>query len=133
MVNNHRIMIRNARLRDHTIHNLSKFASARGLREMLVFKIGYEHKAESARQMFNKAYAKIAEDKEIEIEVQHSLEVYADNTGDYAITWKVFYYTKNIKKLVRTRQAFMEIIIQCAEENNISFATPVLYQKISAE
>ena len=36
------------------------------------------------------------------------------------------------QKLVRTRQAFMEIIIQCAEENNISFATPVLYQKISA-
>jgi len=134
VVNNHRIMIRNARLRDYTIHNLSKFASAKGLREVMTFKVGYEHKADAVRKLFDQAFARVEENKEdIDIELQHSLEVRADTAGDYAITWKVFYYTKNIKELLQTRQAFLEVILQCADENSIRFATPMLYEKVPGD
>jgi len=37
---NHRVMIRNSKLRDFTVHNLSKFASARGLRDPCRFSKG---------------------------------------------------------------------------------------------
>jgi len=123
-------MIRNAKLRDYTIHNLSKFASARGLRETLVFNIGYETKPEAIRKMFKEAFARVAENKEdIDIELQHPLEVRVDSAGDYAVGWKVFYYTKNIRDLLQTRQRFMELILKCADEKNIRFATPVLHQE----
>jgi len=35
-------MVSNSKLRGQTIHSLSKFASAKGLREKLTFKIGYD-------------------------------------------------------------------------------------------
>jgi len=35
LVNNHRIMMRNVKIRDTVIHNLTKFASAKGLREIM--------------------------------------------------------------------------------------------------
>ena len=41
LANNHRILIQNSRLRGMTVHNLSRFASARGLRESLVIKVSY--------------------------------------------------------------------------------------------
>ena len=75
LVDNHRIMIRNAKLRDYTIHNLSKFASAKGLRESLVFNIGYDTRASKARKMFNAAYEKIKQDPSIEIDTKHELEI----------------------------------------------------------
>jgi len=57
LVNNHRVMLKNARLREFTIQNLSKFASAKGLREQLSFKIGYDISPEKVRKMFKAAEA----------------------------------------------------------------------------
>jgi len=130
IVNNHRIMIRNAKLRDHAIHNLSKFASARGLREVLVFNIGYEHDADAVRQMFNEALNRVVEGRsDIDIDHQHPLEIRADSADNYAVKWKVFYFTKNLKRLLQTRQEFIEVILQCAREKGISLATPLLHQE----
>jgi len=42
LVDNHRVMIRNSLMRDYHIQNLSLFANARGLRESMRFKIGYD-------------------------------------------------------------------------------------------
>ena len=60
VVNNHRVMISNSRLRDQTIHSLSKFASARGLREKLIFKIGYDTSSASVKKMFRQAFANLS-------------------------------------------------------------------------
>ena len=124
IVNNHRIMIKNAKLREHTIHNLSKFASAKGLRESLQFKIGYDTTPEKVRQMFKDAF-KIAErDKACAIEFQYPLEIGLCDTGDYALEWVVYYYTKEVRQIIRTRQAFREIIHETALQVGISLATP---------
>ena len=126
-VNNHRIMIRNSRLRDLTIHNLSKFASARGLREKISFKIGYDCKVSSVEKMFMSAYEAAKADADIPFENQYEMELTIDDTGDHAVKWSLYYYTKDVDALISTRQKMVKIVYMTSIEHNISLATPVTY------
>lgn len=131
LVNNNRILLNNANLRSKTIQNLSKFASAKGYREKLSFKIGYDDKPADVRAMFQRAMDAALKDDAIGIEENHDMEVRVLETGDYAIEWGVFYYTKDMKKMIRTRQLFCELILQESLACGISLATPDLYQRVS--
>ena len=132
LVNNNRILLKNAKLREMTIQNLSKFASVRGYRENLSFKIGYDHQPSEVRHLFNTAFERVLKLPEINIDANHPLEVKVLDTGDYAIKWGVFYYTKDMKHIIKTRQAFTEIILDESIQQGISLSTPDLYQRISA-
>jgi len=124
LVNNHRIMIKNSRLREQTIHNLSKFASAKGLREQLYFKIDYAEDEARVRKMFEAAFELAVSNEEVDIESQILPEIGIVDTGNYAIEWCIYYYTKNVKNLIRMRQGFREVILKTSKEMNISLATP---------
>ena len=50
--NNHRMMIKNSQLRALFLQNLSKFASAKGLREKLTFNISYDVPTKMVRSFF---------------------------------------------------------------------------------
>jgi len=128
LVNNQRIMFKYARLRELTIHNLSKFASAKGLRERLTFNIGYDVPEESVREMFEQAVAKAVESEGLPIEDQYPVEVRVINTGDFAVEWSLFYYTKSVKDLLRTRQLLLAAILKESTARKISLATPMLHQ-----
>jgi small-conductance mechanosensitive channel len=130
LVNNNRILLKNAKLREMTIQNLSKFASIRGYRENLSFKIGYDHKPAEVRELFEAAFERVLKVSEISIESNHPLEVRVIDTGDYAIKWGVYYYTKDLKKLIKTRQQFTEIILDESIQRGISLSTPDLYQRM---
>lgn len=130
--NNHRVMMPNAQLRQQTLHNLSKFASAKGLRESLSFKIGYDAPSSKIKVMFESAFQEAWEREKLPILNQFPLEIRVIETGDYAVTWKIFYYTKDVKVLLNTRQRFLEIIHERALLNGISLATPILYQSVEA-
>lgn len=124
LVNNHRIMVSNSRVRGMAIHNLSRFASARGLRENLHFKIGYDVPVAAVKAMFNDAFA-AARENHIAIEDPiEGEEIAVADTGDHAIEWEVFYYTKEVRKLLGIRQQMREIILQTAQHHGISLATP---------
>jgi hypothetical protein len=125
LANNHRIMIRNAKLRDFGIHNLSRFASARGLRECLLFNIGYEHKEHQVSAMFDRAFEAL-DTAEVAREEQHEHEVRVYETGDYAVTWAVYYYIKDVKKVLAIRQLIRSYILEESIKSNISLATPDL-------
>ncbi len=127
LADNHRIMVRNALLRNFTIHNLSKFASARGLREKLIFKISYETPAEDVHKMFQDAFNK-GVNEGLEIEAQHGLEIGIQDTGDHAVEWLVFYYTKNIQTLLRTRQLMLAEFYAMSQHYGISLSTPYTHQ-----
>jgi len=127
LIDNHRVMIRNAHLRDFTIHNLTKFASARGLREKLAFKIGYDAPTDEVEKMFHEAFRKAIEGG-LEIEEQHGLEIGIQDTGDHAVEWVVFYHTKNIRKLIRTRQYMMAEFYAMSQQYGISLSTPYTHQ-----
>lgn len=124
IVNNHRIMIRNSKLRDYTVHNLSKFASAKGLRENLKFKIGYGVSLDAVKDLFETVYESAKSDASIEIEEQYELEFGIDHTGDHAIEWVFYYYTKEVEKLMLTRQRLLQLMLETSIEKGISLSTP---------
>lgn len=126
--NNHRIIIKNTRMRDYTIHNLSKFASAKGLREKLSFKIGYDTPEKQVQAMFKSAFTTINRDHSIPIERHHAPEIRVQDTGDHAVEWSIYYYTKETRKVLGTRQAIIETILKTSKKFNISLATPLTHQ-----
>ncbi len=127
LVNNHRIMIRNSRLRDFTIHNLSKFASAKGLRESLIFNIGYDVSSSKVRAMFTAAYEEVRKQGSIGVESNRDLEIGVQEVGDHAVQWCVYYYTKEADRLPRIRQQLLETFLKTANEHNISLSTPLTH------
>jgi small-conductance mechanosensitive channel len=132
LVNNHRIMIKNALLREHTVHNLSKFASARGLRECLSFKIGYDVSTAQVKALFEKSYADMLSES-IPLAEQHGYEVKLLDTGDHALEWGFIYYVKEVEKLVAIRRDAREAILQASIEVGVSLATPLTYTKAALE
>jgi small-conductance mechanosensitive channel len=123
--NNHRLMIRNAKLRDHGLQNLSRFASAKGLREQMLFNIDYKHSQEEVSSMLKRAFAEI-DKSETTREEQHEPEILVFDTGDYAVTWAVYYYIKDVKRLLQIKQIFRSYILKEASRSDISLATPIL-------
>lgn len=128
LVNNHRVMVQNARLRGLTLNNLSRFASARGLRERLDFRIGYDVNEKRVAQLLQDAFALASSNRDIAIEANHAPQILATDAGDDAITWSLFYHTKEPRLLHRTRQRLRALVIGLARERGISLATPRLVQ-----
>lgn len=128
IINNHRIMIKNSKLRGMTIHNLSKFASARGLRENIHFKIGYGVPAKKIKEMFTTAFDQAKEASMASFEFQYPLEISVIDTGDHAVEWAIYYYTKDVKKLIRTRQYFRELVLETSQQFGIDISTPLTHQ-----
>jgi len=124
IVNNHRVMIRNSKLRDFTVHNLSKFASAKGLRENLKFKIGYNVPVSDVQNLFETVYELAKTDSGIEVEEQYELEYGVHDTGDHAVEWVYYYYTKEVEKLMLTRQRLLQLMLETSVKKGISLSTP---------
>ena len=59
-------------------------------------------------------------------EEQYEPEIMVLDTGDYAIKWAVYYYIKDVRKLLYIRQLFRAYILKEAVASNISLATPTL-------
>ena len=125
LTNNHRLMIRNARLRDQGLQNLSRFASARGLRESLHFNIDYKHSADEVHAMINRAFEKIDTEENLR-EEQYEPEIFVTDTGDYAVTWTVFYYIKDVKRILTIKNIIRSYILDESIACDISLSTPVL-------
>ncbi len=132
LANNHRILIQNSRLRAMTVQNLSRFASARGLRESLVIQVGYEVTEQQVRRLFEAVMEEAAGDDAIAVESQYEPEIRCLDAGDYAVRWACFYYTKDARNLLRTRHLLTAVLLRHAREHGISLATPVLVDATAA-
>lgn len=126
LVNNHRIMIQNSKLRQATIQNLSRFASAKGLREVVQLKIGYDVPQSEVEAMVNTTFMKLHEQESVKIEVEPPVAIQPTDVGDFSVTWSVYYYTKDVKKLLQIRQLVISQLLKQAALDEISLATPVL-------
>ena len=60
-------------------------------------------------------------------ESQRPIEVVIDDTGDHAVKWTMFFYTKEIKQILKTRQLFREEILNLSIAEGISLATPLTH------
>jgi len=144
--NNHRTLIKNSKLVDSKIDNLTKKASADGLRMKLSYKIGYPKKDDlsdfkkSVREMFAEVNEKAIEDKDIKINENVKFECYLHETGDYALQYDLYYYldtlpntkvTKTVRSyLLKTTNLINEEVYNTSVKHNIDLSTPVLYHKI---
>jgi small-conductance mechanosensitive channel len=128
VVDNHRVMISNSKIREFAVHNLSKFASAKGLRENLRFNIAYGTDANAIRELFSAALEDATQGSPSAIESQYAFEARVIATGDDAVEWALYYYTKDVKNLYRTRQLLREAVLKLSAKRDISLATPRLLQ-----
>jgi len=92
----------------------------------MLFNIDYQHSQEEVTAMILRAFEKI-DNVEGMREEQFAPEILVFDTGDYAVTWAVYYYIKDVKQLLRIKQVFRSYVLTEATRSNISLATPILH------
>lgn len=128
LANNHRILIQNTKLRNMTVHNLSRFASAKGLREALTINVSYSVTEQQVNELLNQVIELSRDNPDLPIENQYEVEVRATKGGDYAVQWTCFYYIKETRQVLKIRQLMLALLLKVAREQGVSLQTPILYQ-----
>ena len=150
---NYRTLVRNSKLIELHIDNLTKKASTDGLRHSLTFKIGYPEvggtldmrtkKPDAVQkflkdvdQMFARVAERAKEDEKVKVSPIAELEWMMTNTGDYALEFKLVYFldslpktklTRQVRKhIVGTRNRLVRLSYEASVEYGISLATPDL-------
>ena len=154
VTNNHRIMIRNAKMVDSTINNISKKASLEGLRHHNIFKIGYPLRGENPEQdyqefmqkigkMFTYVQEKAYENEDILVNENIDFTWYVKNAGDYAIEFILTYHisslpetrsTKKIRKyLLATPRLINQLALEASYKYDVDLSTPLVHHSIDGE
>ena len=151
VTNNHRIMIRNAKMVDATINNLSKKASLEGLRHHHTFKIGYPKHVEHTEdeyiefksrvdKMFTYVQEEAFKDENILVNNNVPFSWYVNETGDYAIEFTLTYHleslpetrsTKRIRAyLLATPRFINELSLRSSYKYGVDLSTPIIHQSV---
>ena len=144
--NNHRTLIKNSKLVDTRVDNLSKKASTDGLRMKLSYKVGYPPKEDveafkkRVNDMFCAANDKAIKDENIKVNEKIPFEWYLNETGDYALVYDLFYYvdglpntkvTKTVRSyLLKTPNLLNAEVYNASLEHDIDLSTPILHQGV---
>ena len=150
---NYRTLVRNSKLIELHIDNLTKKASTDGLRNSLTFKIGYPEVGgtfdlrtqkpdmvnkflKNVDQMFAKVAERAKEDDTVKVNPNIELEWMMTNTGDYALEFTLVYFLDNLPKTKQTRQVRKHVVgtrnrlvrlsYEASVEYEVSLATPDL-------
>jgi len=150
---NTKTLVRNSKLIEFHIDNLTKKASTDGLRQVLTFKIGYpsidgtlDIKSRQPRdmkdflkavdEMFSQVAKQAEEDERVKVNPNVDIEWMLTETGDYALEFTLVYFldtlpktkiTRNVRKhIVGTRNRLLRLCYEASVENGISLATPDL-------
>jgi len=150
---NYKTLVRNSKLIELHIDNLTKKASTDGLRHALKFKIGYPeidgtldiktHQPKGMRdflkqvdEMFAQVSVKAKEDDLVKLNPNVDMEWMMTETGDYALEFTLVYFldslpktklTRNVRKhIVGTRNRLLRLSYEASVEHGLSLATPDL-------
>lgn len=150
--NNHRSIVRNSHLMNQRVDNLSKRAHIDGLRECLVYKVGYPEGnnpqeiqsnfydfKERLHKMFEDAFNQVKGlDSRLNDKLDH--EILLTNTGDFALEYSVYFYLQDLKTSKSTKQARLHLIktkflinekiLENSLVNGIDLSTPVLIDNV---
>ena len=150
--NNNRTLMRNSQFTQSRIDNLSRVASTNGIRQGLLYKIGYpsfsgkkdERLAQltefkkSVGDMFEAAYANCCEEDKIKINRNKSFDWALTNAGDYALEYTLWIYLERIpnskitstirRHLMGTIYAVNEAVFTASVAENIDLSTPDVHQ-----
>lgn len=152
---NHRTLIRNHRFTQTKIDNLSKVASSDGVRQALVYQIGYpavlgdseearvlEHKSfkKKVDAMFERAYERCSQDADAKINDKKKFEWTLTSTGNYALDYTLWVYLERIpntkitatarKHLIGTTYKINEAVFEASVAVGLSLSTPDLVSAV---
>lgn len=147
--NNNRTVLRNSRLLQGKIDNLSRIASTDGIRRYLQYKIGYPDLAHLDRdermaalddfqkrinRMFSDAFEASVEHDKVHINPNKHFEWAMTDAGDFALVYTLWIYLDKIpdSKLTATLREFYlgtvykvnELVFRASIANNIDLSTP---------
>jgi len=151
--NNHRTLIRNSQFTQSKIDNLSRVASTDGVRQKLVYKIGYpkfegtsaEERSEQLAnfknrvgRIFENAFEFCSDKKDIKINENRPFEWALTSAGDFALEYTLWIYLERIpntkvtatirKHLMRTIYSVNEAVYTASAIEKISLSTPQLIE-----
>lgn len=150
--NNHRTLIRNSQFMQNRIDNISRIASSEGVRQALVYNIGYPSFSgditareselkifqQSIDKLFGRAFAACCADEAVKINKNITFEWALTNAGDYALEYTLWIYLQripNTKVTSRIRQHLMGTIYKVNEAvytasilEGIDLSTPDIIQ-----
>ena len=131
MVDKHKIYVRNSKFRDVTLHILSKSSSSssEGILQYIDLNIGYSTKS-SVVEMFSKEVFERACERSKAVNKEKGVRVEVVNNGDYAVMWRLFYYT-NARNMKESEFAMNRAAKDVAEAfQGLSLDTPLLVDKV---
>ncbi len=160
--NNHKTLMRNSKLIDQRIENLSKMAATDGLRNTLTYKIGYpeidgtfdintheSHQKQiflsAVKNMFEFSEQKAFKDNEVKVNDKVVFEWVLSNTGNYALEFTLAYYLSPLPEtkltrvvrdhLYKTRTLINSYVYEGSIKYGLELATPnlLLLQNKEAE
>jgi len=150
--NNHRTLIRNSQFMQNRIDNISRIASTDGVRQALVYNIGYPKFSDDIKirtaeldefksrinGLFDRAFKACCADEKIKINENKPFEWALTNAGDYALEYTLWIYLQRIpnsKVTGKIRQHLMGTIYKTNEAvytasilDDIDLSTPDLVQ-----
>lgn len=151
--NNHRTLIRNSQFTQSKIDNLSRIASTEGVRQALVYKIGYpsfsgDTAEERQKQLssfknnvdrvFKRAFEECRNNRDIKINQNKAFEWALTQTGDFALEYTLWIYLERIpntkitatirKHLMGTIYRVNEAVYCASIVENLDLSTPTLNQ-----
>jgi len=154
--NNHRTLMRNSLFTQRRIDNLSRVTSSSGIRQGLLYKIGYpqfsgdktarvEQLAEfenSIGDMFEAANERCIADEDIMINSSKPFDWAMTNAGDFALEYMLWIYLDKIpntkvtstirKHLMGTIYKVNEAVYRESIAENIDLSTPEVHQHLTA-
>ncbi len=142
--NNHRTMMRNSKLIESKIENLSKRTSLDGLRRSIRYKIGYPDASIESEAFFKKveniflnAQERAFADEGCKVNANVAFEWLLSETGDDALEFSLIYYleplpstklTKTIRSyLYQTNSKINRYVYEASIKEHLSLATPDLF------
>ncbi|MFK7730374.1 MAG: mechanosensitive ion channel domain-containing protein [Pseudomonadales bacterium] len=149
--NNNRTLIRNSRMMQGKIDNLSRIASSDGIRQALRYNIGYpklptgdreariaisDAQTKNVNDVFEKAFQRACEDEAIKINGNKTFEWALTEAGDYALEYTLWIYLERIpstkvtatirKHYLGTIYKVNELVYRASVEEEIDLSTPDL-------
>ncbi|MEM8500034.1 MAG: mechanosensitive ion channel domain-containing protein [Pseudomonadota bacterium] len=149
--NNNRTLIRNNRMMQGKIDNLSRIASSDGIRQALRYNIAYPELPTSDREarvaiadaqtkdindMFEKAFQRACEDDSVKVNSNKPFDWALTETGDYALEYTLWIYLERIpstkvtatirKHYLGTIYKVNELVYRASIEEGIDLSTPDL-------
>lgn len=126
LAHRHLILLPNSRFRNSKIEVLSA-SPVSGLEQFVDFKIGYGEPGKHIEEFLEKVWQSASSSEKC-INPDKSPRVRLVETGDHAVTWRLYYTVANIYRLFEARFAINRSAYELSSDMNVDLQTPMTHE-----